>query len=133
MSYWYNSNTGVINNFPTDSITAHLGLGWHGPFNSIQDAKNYYEANKAKNPGWKAPFDATGIAGAGQALGNGIDTATEDVLKAGGMNLDLNNWLIRIGEIVLGVVLVGVGIAKLTGASNVISKAVKAAPEVAAL
>lgn len=39
--------------------------------------------------------------------------------------LNLQNLIMRLGEIVLGVVLVGVGVAKLTGASNVVSKAVR--------
>jgi hypothetical protein len=40
--------------------------------------------------------------------------------------LSLGNWFVRIGEILLGIVLVGVGVAKLTGANNIISTAVKA-------
>jgi hypothetical protein len=39
--------------------------------------------------------------------------------------LNLQSWLIRIGEILLGLVLIGVSLAKLTGTSNVISKALK--------
>lgn len=36
--------------------------------------------------------------------------------------LNLGNWIIRVGEILLGVILIGVGVAKLTGADNVVSK-----------
>jgi hypothetical protein len=47
--------------------------------------------------------------------------------------LNLGAWLLRIGEIILGVVLVGVGVAKLTGADNYISKAATMAGKVAVL
>jgi hypothetical protein len=39
--------------------------------------------------------------------------------------LNLQNVITRLGEIVLGVVLVGVGVAKLTGTSNMVSRAVR--------
>lgn len=41
----------------------------------------------------------------------------------GGFNL--GGWFIRIGEILLGIVLIGVGIARITGAQNVISNIAK--------
>lgn len=41
----------------------------------------------------------------------------------GGLNL--GSWFLRIGEGLLGLVLIGVGIARVTGAQNVISQAVK--------
>ncbi len=39
--------------------------------------------------------------------------------------LNLEQWILRIGEIILGVVLIGVGLAKLTGTTNVVSKVLK--------
>lgn len=56
------------------------------------------------------------------AAATGANTAYKDIL--GGFNL--GSWFIRIGEILLGLVLVGVGVAKITGAQNMISSAVKA-------
>lgn len=44
-----------------------------------------------------------------------------------GLNANITSWFIRIGEVVLGIVLVAVGVAKLTGTANVISKAAKVA------
>lgn len=41
----------------------------------------------------------------------------------GGFNL--GNWFVRIGEILLGIVLIGVGVARITGAQNVISNIAK--------
>ena len=38
-----------------------------------------------------------------------------------------NTW-IRVGEALLGIILIGIGLARITGAQNLISKAVKAAP-----
>lgn len=50
---------------------------------------------------------------------------------AGGLfNFNATEWLIRIGEIVLGLVLVGVGLAKLTGVQNKISEVAKVATKV---
>lgn len=52
-----------------------------------------------------------------------------DVFKG----LNLQTWALRIGEIALGIVLVAVGLAKLTGADNVISKAAMTAGKAALL
>lgn len=56
------------------------------------------------------------------ATAAGANNAYKDIL--GGFNL--GNWFLRIGEILLGLVLVGVGLARITGAQNFISQAVKA-------
>lgn len=80
-------------------------------------------------------FMATGV---GNAFKNTIPTVTQDlgaipgaaakgaenaINVLGGFNI--TNWFLRIGEILLGLVLVGVGIARLTGTQNAISKIVK--------
>jgi uncharacterized iron-regulated membrane protein len=39
--------------------------------------------------------------------------------------INFGNWLMRGGEILIGVVLIGVGVAKLTGTQNIISKIAK--------
>lgn len=39
--------------------------------------------------------------------------------------LDLGSLLIRVGEVLLGIVLIGVGIARITGVENAVSSAVK--------
>lgn len=48
-------------------------------------------------------------------------------IATAGLNPNITQWFIRIGEVVLGIVLVAVGVAKLTGTANVISKAAKVA------
>ena len=40
--------------------------------------------------------------------------------------INFGNWLMRGGEILIGIVLIGVGVAKLTGTQNIISSVVKA-------
>lgn len=60
----------------------------------------------------------------GQVPGAAAAGAEKAVNSLGGFNL--SSWFLRIGEILLGLVLVGVGIARITGTANVISKAVKA-------
>lgn len=55
-----------------------------------------------------------------QAAAKGAENAINTL---GGFNL--TSWFLRIGEILLGLVLIGVGIARLTGAQNAISKVVK--------
>lgn len=59
----------------------------------------------------------------GQVPGAAAAGAEKAVDSLGGFNL--GSWFLRIGEILLGLVLVGVGVARITGAQNVISKAVK--------
>lgn len=123
MSWFYNSNTGVINDYPQDTVLAHLGLGWHGPFKTRQNAVNYYNTNKGKNPGWKAPFSQTGIGGIPNALGNGASSIVDRIGQ-----FNVGGWFIRIGEILLGLVLIGVGVARLTNADTAFAKALKVAP-----
>lgn len=120
----YNSNTGAVNELPTPIAWAELraGLGWHGPFDSKQLTLEYYSANKAANPGWKAPAGWPDLIP--NAIASGADRATAGVDVLG--KLDLGGWFVRIGEILLGIVLIGVGIAKLTGTTNAIAKTVKA-------
>lgn len=55
------------------------------------------------------------------ASAKGAENAFE---KLGGFNL--SSWFLRIGEILLGIVLVGVGVARITGVQNAVSKVVKA-------
>jgi hypothetical protein len=123
----YNSNTGEIAPFPIQVATfeLHSGLGWHGPFDSKQEAINYYNANKDKNKGWAAPVGLTDIGG---QLDNAGKSAANDIAKAtlGGVNIGV--WFLRIGEILVGIVLLGVGVAKLTGTTNAIAKLAKMPP-----
>jgi hypothetical protein len=46
-------------------------------------------------------------------------------IATSGANANITAWFIRIGEVALGIVLIAVGVAKLTGASNVVTKAMK--------
>lgn len=125
--WMYNSRTGAVMNFPKGYgyIELKAGLGWHGPFDSKAKALAYYEANKAGNPGWKAPTDAAGvIANAPDAIVSQAGAAATGAL--GLSDEELRSWLIRISEIMLGIVLVAVGLAKLTGTTNAIASLVKA-------
>jgi hypothetical protein len=54
--------------------------------------------------------------GTGMAAGTAIDKIA---------SFNLGSWFLRIGEILLGLVLIGVGVARITGSQNVISKAMK--------
>jgi hypothetical protein len=126
--WYYNSNSGVVAqyNTVTEWPALHSGTGWHGPFNAKQDALNYYTTNQAKNPGWKAPTDSL-TTGLGNAVATGTSNVTSGITSGLGLNDDeIRSWLVRIGEILLGVVLVAVGVAKLTGTTNVVASAVKA-------
>lgn len=121
--WYYNSRSGLVKQYNEIEMfpALHAGTGWHGPFNTQQDALNYYTTNKAKNPGWKAPTDSisTGVSNLG-------DTAVQAVGLGGLTNENITSWFLRIGEVLLGIVLVGVGLAKLTGTSNAVAKLVKA-------
>jgi hypothetical protein len=126
----YNSRTGtvVLNALPFAQLSLKSGLGWHGPFDNKEAAVKYYNDNKAKNPGWIAPtgfFDSVGNVGnIATGTGEAIDNTIQN--KLGLSDENIRSWLIRIGEILLGIVLVGVGIAKLTGTTNAVAGLVKA-------
>jgi len=68
---------------------------------------------------------STGIGQTGTTLGQLPGAAAKGAENAF-HGLDLGSWFLRIGEILLGIVLVGVGVARITGAQNAISKIVKA-------
>ena len=127
LDWIYNSRTGAVVNLPKPAAYAQLksGLGWHGPFANKAEALRFYENNKASNPGWKAPTGAAGnLANLPDALGSQAAAAATGAL--GLSNEELGAWFIRIGEVLLGIVLIGVGLAKLTGTTNAIASIVKA-------
>jgi hypothetical protein len=122
--WYYNSRSGLIRQYNEITMwpSLHAGTGWHGPFDTKEASLKYYTDNKAKNPGWKAPTDSLN-----EGVGNLTDTGVEAVTgKLGLSNQDIQSWMIRVGEILLGIVLIGVGVAKLTGTTNLVAKAVKA-------
>lgn len=134
VNVWYNSKTGYV---ATDEgfnkwFNEHSGLdklnaayfGWHGPFKSKEEAYQFYTDNKSAHPDWTAPTDDAYKAfaqTAGGAVTDAIGLSNGGIVNAG-------NWVIRIAEIVLGVVLIGVGVAKLTGATNAIAKIARVTP-----
>jgi hypothetical protein len=127
--WYYNSSSGTITEtwvFPGSELQLHLGLGWHGPFDTKDAALKYYNDNKAKNPGWEAPTDSAGRSFANYSGLTDTAEAAKDAATFGLSNAEIQSWLIRIGEILLGIVLVGVGIAKLTGTTNAVAGLVKA-------
>jgi hypothetical protein len=109
---------------------------------TIQRQSNPLYAASLRATGWLGPYDwatAQGVASGlksvtpnpvtGMPTGPGITAnPVQAAQEAKGLfhGLSLPNLFLRIGEVVLGVVLVGVGVAKLTGATNLISSAVKA-------
>lgn len=78
-------------------------------------------------------FLATDLAGAlgttigqtGTILGQVPQAAAKGAENVTFHGLNLASWFLRIGEILLGIVLVGVGVARITGAQNAVSKIVK--------
>lgn len=129
MEYIYNSRTGGVTPYSEallpQRLLLHSGLGWHGPFANMDAVNAYYNANKAKNPGWKAPSinPVTAIQNAPDAAKDQTSAAVKGV---GLSDDEIRSWFIRIGEVLLGVVLLGVGVAKLTGTTNIVASAVKA-------
>lgn len=69
-----------------------------------------------------AAVGATGQAQ--QQINTGVAKALPSLDILGGFNL--GSWFMRVGEILLGLVLIGVGVARITGVQNIISSAVKA-------
>lgn len=132
----YNSLNGSVMQLPSvaSSVLRATGLGWHGPFKTKEDALAYYTANKNAHPDWKAPAGVidnvkNAVQVEGDALtGGGVSAVTDPLGK-----FNLGGWFLRIGEILIGLVLVGVGLAKLTGTTNFIVNTAKSAAKVAAI
>jgi hypothetical protein len=104
----------------TPSQITNLSVQWH----TVQSATK-------PNPTSQGPFATQAIA---QAKADSLNSSQSGIAPAAAAatqdafhGLNLSTWILRIGEIVLGVVLIGIGVAKLTGADNVVSKAVKVA------
>lgn len=94
-----------------------------GPFNTQQEAT---QDITSKHPG---PGSFIGVV-SGILIGAGNENPNAAINNAqtaqnilGGFNL--SSWFMRIGEILLGLVLLGVGLARLTHAQNTISQIVK--------
>lgn len=129
--WWYNSDSGAINqqtipDWAGGSLEAHLGLGWHGPFKTKQLAIDYYNNNKKNNPGWKPPTDNIAQQFVNVAPG-GTDIQHAVSGGLGWLQGNIETIFIRVGEVLIGLVLLGIGVAMLTGTGNVISKTAKVA------
>lgn len=127
-SWWYNHSSGNVSQgkdflLPYDD-KAKPDSRWEGPFNTKSDALKYYADNHAAHPDWKEPTDKTWKQFQNSTVSGGeaVVEGTQDLF----MGTDVGNWLIRIGEIVLGIVLIGVGLARITGTTNAVSSLVKA-------
>lgn len=126
--WYYNSDTGSVALRVIADPLNHAGVGWHGPFDTEQQALDYYQSNKGSNPGWHEPTDSLWQQFKNTITSNPIEKAKDNTAKAldklNPVNklTDLENqikpWAIRISEVLLGLLLIGVGIAKLTGKSN---------------
>jgi hypothetical protein len=126
MVWIYNSRSGAVDHLPANvaNLLLKSGQGFHGPFNSEQEILDYYNSNKGANPGWHAPegdFFKRLLNTVSSAPSDALSSAKNNILG----NVNVQSWFLRIGEILFGLILVGVGIAKLTGTANVISKAMK--------
>ena len=113
-------DTTLASQFQSFALTYHAS----NPAYNAQQVLSVYLAQKLSGS------LATGITGAGTALGQIPAAAAKGAADAANTldpfhGLNLGSWILRIGEILLGIVLVGVGIARITGAQNAISNIVK--------
>lgn len=95
-------------------IRAKYGSAAHGPYPTQAAAEAAAHSPGGGFPGPNIPGNP------GKAIGQ----AVSGLSPFHGLNLE--NWVLRIGELVLGVVLVAVGVAKLTGTTNFVTQALKA-------
>src|SRR5260370_2223365 len=96
--WFYNSVSGSVISEPAlgDTIQSHLP-GWHGPFGTKQEALDFYAANRAAHPDWKAP---TGFLGAvGNTVQKGVQAAAGAVGKAFSLALPrAGHFILRLAE-----------------------------------
>jgi hypothetical protein len=126
--WYYNHNSGQVNqekNIVLPGMGQKPGVGWEGPFKSKDEALKFYADNRAAHPEWKEPTDSTWKQFQNSTVSGGeaVTEGAKDLF----FGSDANSWFIRIGEIVLGIVLIGIGVAKLTGTTNTIAKLAKVA------
>jgi len=86
-----------------------------GPFGTLAEAQAAASKNKPTDPGTAIQ----NVTGGGKLFGLGDP-----------FNVNVTQWLVRIGEIVLGIVLIAVGFAKLTGIDNKIATVAKVATKI---
>lgn len=114
-NYYVNGITGAIQRASgATRLLIGPASGYSGPYNWCQ-AKAFAENRSASG------F----IHGSAEA--NIANIAIRDIFHG----LDLETLVIRVAEIILGIALIGVGVAKLTGADNVIMKAATTAGKLA--
>jgi hypothetical protein len=96
-------------------IRAKYGSAARGPYPTQAAAQ---AAANSRGGGFPGP----NISGnPGTAIKQGIGAALDPF-----HGLNLGNIFLRIGEVLLGIVLIGVGVAKLTGTTNFVASAIKA-------
>lgn len=113
--WYYNSNSGAVEqHYPATFFEVHLGIGWHGPFDTKQQALDFYSQNAATNPGWVAPTGLKQqIDNIPSTLGNEATNATvgsSGVFSGWAWFGDRHNW-VRVIWGVSGVGLVFIGLA----------------------
>lgn len=119
----------IVSSFTLSQIT-NLSVQWH----TVQSATK-------PNATSQGPFATQALA---QAKADSLNSASSGIAPAASAaasavqknlfhGLDLNQALLQLGEIILGIALIAVGVAKLTGADNVIAGAVKTGAKAAVL
>lgn len=123
MAWFYNSHSGQViqdDNLLTewgDVLRTKLGAGWHEYGSQAQmdaaiKANNWPPATSSVNPG-------AVLAGTGQA-------AVENATHTTGWTHNIEQWVIRAFEMLLGAALIVVALAKIAGDTPVGKAAVKA-------
>lgn len=156
MDWYYNNISGVITQMPSwDPV--RLAPGWHGPFPTRQAAFDYYNAHKAEHNSifdpWVSPTGPSAILTNPMATSDNIASATSggftdtgnigdlaksplnpfNVLKTPFGDINFGQILLQFTEILIGVVLIGVGLAKLTGTTNIVVNTLGTAVKTAAV
>lgn len=132
MTWFYNSYTGGYANESPPApqyfileFDLHTGQGLHA-YGTQAEMLAAVKAN-----GWPAAVPMSGSApavpSAAQAPAvaqHAAGSITNDIIG----NVNAQSVILRVGEVILGIVLIGIGLAKITGADNFISTAVKRLP-----
>lgn len=123
------------------SAFTHAGIGWHGPFNSLQTLVNFYNQNK--QTGWVPPLiqrylkdfphltgvtpdmrqDASALQKAKNQTQGSASAAGNASLGGIGIHGDLRHFALRTVEVMLGAILIIVAleeVMKATGTTNIV-------------
>jgi hypothetical protein len=102
------------------------GIGGGNTNAGIKHVTNGAEADALEVAGWRAfPTEAAAEAFEGESVNQNVSNTAKSAVSDVIGHTDVGELILRVTEILLGIVLIGIGLEKITGAENAVSKIAK--------